>query len=200
MILESLFRIASARVKKDNALPEYITIQRDGFRRKYHINEVVSIASKIVGKSRSVGVKNVEAAKEILLRARDVMFVYRQCSPVACWALIDLPKTEIKSYVRIVDLREKTCNVAGLALTRLNKALTRDADMQVSHQDSMAAIQLMMETDLVIVETPLECQRMQDYLASRVLKPVVVHTKEIEGYYDAPITEGTWSKPTVAHG
>lgn len=200
MILESLFRIACSRAKKENILPEYITIQRDGFRHKYHINEVVRIASKIVGKERSVGVKNVDAAKEILLRARDAMFVYRQASPVACWALTDLPKSEIKPFVRVVDLRPKTCNIAGLALTRLGKALTRDANLQVSHQDSMAAVKLMMETDLVIVETPLECQRMQDYLASRVLKPVVVHSKEIEGYYNAPITEGSWSEPTVAHG
>lgn len=199
MILESLFRIVCSRVKKNNALPEYVTIQRDGFRHKYHINEVVRMASKVIGKERSVGIKDVAGAISVLLRARDAMYVYRQSSPVSCWALNNVPKEPIGEHVRVVDLRKEFCNVEGLALPRLHKALYKDYDGVISPQNSMAAIKLLLVTDIVIVDTPLESQRMQSYLASRILKTVVVHSKEVEGYYTAPGSEGKWSEPFVAH-
>lgn len=197
MILESLFRIVCSRIKKTNALPGYVTINRDGFRHKYHINEIVRIASKVIGKERSVGIKNVEVATQVLLRARDAMFIYRQASPVACWALNNVRKIPIGEHIRVVDLRKASCNVEGPALPRLLKSISKDDDVKVSPQNSMAAVKLILETDIIIVDTPLECQRLQSYLASRVLKAVVVHAAEIEGYYNPPLKDIEWSEPFV---
>lgn len=200
MILDSLFRIVCSRIKKNDGLPEYVTIQRDGFRHKYHINEIVRIASKVIGKERSVGIKDVELASRVLMRARDAMFIYRQSSPVACWALNNVEKVPVNEHVRVVDLRKESCNVEGLALPRLLKALDKEHNGVVSPQNSMAAVKLLMATDLVIVDTPLEAQRIQGYLAERILKAAVAHSKEIEGYYTPPKKDGVWSEPFVAQG
>lgn len=200
MILESLFRITNSRYQKKNELPAHVTIRRHGFERKYHIQTIVAIASRIAGKKRTIGVSDAANAAAIIRIAAREMFKYRKSSPVACWALRDVPKTQLPAEARVVDLREQHLNVEGLVLDRLMRVISGDQEGPCTQQHGQAAIAKLLETDIIIVNTPLESSRMQDYLARRVLKPVVVTGDEIKGYYEAPVTEGQWSKPTVAYG
>ena len=200
MILESLLRITRARFKESGKLPAHVTIRRHGFERKYHITNIVAIASRIAGKKRTIGVSDEQNAACMIRIASREMYKYRKQSPVACWALRDVEKTPLPAAARVIDLREDYCNVEGLVLDRLMRVIKADQSGECSQQHGVAAVQKLLETDIIIVNTPLESARMQDYLARRVLKPVVVTGEEIAGYYDAPVTKGEWSKPTVAYG
>ncbi|QXO09821.1 hypothetical protein pEaSNUABM38_00099 [Erwinia phage pEa_SNUABM_38] len=200
MILESLLRITSSRFRKNGKLPPHVTIRRHGFERKYHLQTIVAIASRLAGKKRTIGISNEENAACMVRIASREIYKYRKQSPVACWALRDVEKTPLPATARVVDLREQHYNVDGLVLDRLLRVLSGDQSGDCSQQHGVATVQKLLETDIIIVNTPLESARMQDYLARRVLKPVVVTGEEIAGYYDAPVTAGEWGKPTVAYG
>lgn len=200
MILESLFRITNARFKEKGVLPTQVVIRRHGMERKYHIQTIVAIASRVAGKKRTIGIKDMASAAAIIRIAGREMYKYRKSSPVAGFALRDVEKTAIGPDVRVVDLREDHYNVEGLVLDRLLRVIADDRESQCTQQHGHAAIEKLLNTDIIIVSTPLESARMQDYLARRVLKPVVVTGDEIKDYYNAPVTKGEWSKPTVAYG
>ncbi|QXO09545.1 hypothetical protein pEaSNUABM11_00121 [Erwinia phage pEa_SNUABM_11] len=195
MILDSIILIANKYINKNGKLPPSVGVHRGIYKRLYHISTVVGIACKVSGMKRPPSTRDFNRVKGILHKAVCVLHHKRHKSPYR--GLTKTPQEIPMTREGIVDLRPSTCNVAGLARQRL-VAIIDDTKATTTAQEANAAIALMTEAELVLVETDIQSYRLQHYLAERGILTMVMTTAEIPGL-DMPNTEGEWSDPTVDH-
>lgn len=203
MILDSLFRLAASEFRKNDKLPDHVHIRRKGgFHRDYHIREVVALASKVCGLSKTVGIRRSKNAVGILRKAARIMHEQRLLSPVCGYVIGDLPKTKITGNIHVGDLRSATCNVTGLARVRLEAAMNNTAkDVVLRPEHRYAAVELAQKLDIFIVDTDVQSARLQDFLARANLTTVVTTNEIIKDYYDALPCDETdgWSEALIAN-
>lgn len=195
MILDSIILIANKYINKNGKLPPSVGVHRGIYKRLYHISTVVGIACKVSGMKRPPSTRDFNRVKGILHKAVCVVHHKRHKSPYR--GLLKVPQEIPVTREGIVDLRPKTCNVAGIARDRL-MSIIDDSKSPTTAQAATAAIELMTATELVIVETDIQSYRLQHYLAERGLLPLVLTSTEAAGL-DMPETDGDWSAPAVGH-
>ena len=194
MILDSILLITLKCINTNGKIPQQVNIRRKGVKRVYHITTVVDLACKIAG-TRAPNVHDLKAVRGVVYKAVCDLHRNRTRTPYkfVLKKMAALPETR----VGVVDLRPGMCNVAGLALDRL-LGVMNNTKVPPSPWQSQAAIELMKITQLVIVETREQANRIEDYLASRALLPLVATSEQVKDF-PMPNTEGEWSAPTVDH-
>jgi hypothetical protein len=201
MILESLFRIALSKSSNGKQLPTYVQILRPGFKFEYHIREVVSLASRVCGHEKSVGVSREGRARVTLSKAISIIHDARLVSTVAGWGIRDVPKAKITTNVHVCDLRPQFKNVHGDAHTRLMAAANNNAsEIILRSHHRYAAVKKAQETDIFIVETAQQSAYLQHFLARANLATVVATHNDVEGYYSPESNNpDEWSTPFLTH-
>jgi len=195
MILDSIILIANKSVTTKKEIPPTVAVHRGRYKRLYHIATVVEIACKVAKMKRPPSSRDFNRVKGILHKAICVIHQKRHKSPYR--GLLRTPQEVPMTREGIVDLREKTCNVAGLARQRLT-SIINETKSPASLQEATAAIELMKTAELVIVESDIQSYRLQHYLAERGLLPLVITSAQAAGL-DMPATDGDWSEPVVDH-
>lgn len=194
MILDSLFLITVAHINKNGKLPEHVDISRHGFKRRYQISKVLEIACLVTKMRRPVEGCSVKHAQMILGRAISEIRRKRRRAPYRFYP--NSTKQVVGEGEGVVDLREASCNVAGIARNWLLSVISK-TPRSPTPQEGQAVLNLMRQAHLVITDTANQAARMQHYLACRGFATLAVPTE-----YAAEITlpaTTEWSAPAVDH-
>ncbi|AWN08899.1 hypothetical protein MLDJOKPK_00060 [Salmonella phage SPAsTU] len=194
MILDSLFLITVAHINKNGKLPEHVDISRHGFKRRYQISKVLEIACLVTAMRRPGEGCSVKHAQMILGRAISEVRRKRRRSPYRFYP--NSTKQVVGEGGGVVDLREATCNVAGLARDWLLSIISKNP-RSPTPQEGQAVLALMRKTHLVITDTPNQAARMQHYLACRGFATLAVPSAQAEEIKLPEVPE--WSAPVVDH-
>lgn len=196
MILDSLFLITIAHINKHGKLPSNVCISRAGFVRRYHPCAVLTLACKVIDIKRPAYTCSTQHAMMILQRAISVIRRKRRRAPFRFY-----PNSTNKvlgcNMEGVLDLRAGSCNVTGLAYNRLYGVIN-EVDKSPTPQEGQATLALLRTATLIIVDTDIQCARMQDYLAKRVLLTLCV-TGEQASELTLPSVETVWGEPQVDH-
>ncbi|EDG6829056.1 hypothetical protein FG609_023240 [Salmonella enterica subsp. enterica serovar Typhimurium] len=194
MILDSLFLITVANINKNGNLPEYVDISRHGFKRRYQIGKVLEIACLVTNMRRPVDGCSVKHAQMILGRAISEVRRKRRRAPYRFYP--NSTKQVVGEGEGVVDLREASCNVGGIARDWLMSIISKHPRAPTP-QEGQAVLALMRKTHLVITDTPNQAARMQHYLACRGFTTLAVPSEYATDIKLPPVPE--WSEPKVDH-
>ncbi|ANZ48127.1 hypothetical protein ASESINO_114 [Erwinia phage vB_EamM_Asesino] len=195
MILDSLFLITITDINKSGKLPRTVCISRHGFTRSYHLSSVLKIACTVTGMKRPSQTCSINHVLMILQRAISTIRRKRRRASFRFY-----PNSTNKvvggNMDNVVDLREATCNVRGLAFNRLH-AVLHETDRVPTPQEGKAALELLRQAELVIVDTNIQAVRIQHYLAKQALLALCV-TGEQASELTLPEVP-VWGDPQVDH-
>lgn len=184
MIIDSLFRLVAASLRDEGKLPTHVKIRRKDFVKTYPIQQVVNIASRVSGMSRSVGFKDLNNTAGIIRKAAAIMADHRRKHPLGGFASRDVEKRKFDNIeFKVVDLRLRMLNVQGIARERLESVLNNKPNPKLTHHHSYAAIEVVKEADIIVVHSRIESVRLQSYLATRNIKTIVIDNEIAEIYY-----------------
>ncbi|AFQ96567.1 hypothetical protein G173_gp022 [Erwinia phage phiEaH2] len=195
MILDSLFLVTITHINKNGKPPRNVFIERHGFIRRYHLQAVLVIACKVAQMKRPSVACSTNHILMILQRAISVIRRKRRRASFRFY-----PNSTNKvvggDMSKVVDLREASCNVRGLALNRL-LGVINETGREPTPPEGQAALELLRNAELVIVDTDLQSARMQNYLARQVLLTLCV-TGEQASELTLPEVP-VWGDPQVDH-
>lgn len=197
MILDSLLLITVSYINKTGKLPKRgVTIERDGFKHRYPLTKILDLAARLAKMRRP----NSEAAPKyvLLVLQRAISEVRRKRRRAAFRFYPNSTQQVVGEYSNmVVDLRAGRSNVTGLAYNRLKRILD-DSDALTAPQEGQAALTLLRDAELVIVDTAVQAARMQHYLAKQGLVLLCVTSAQAANL-TAPETSEVWSDPIVDH-
>ena len=197
MILDSLLLITVSYINKTGKLPKRgVTIERDGFKHRYPLTKILDLAARLAKMRRP----NSEAAPKyvLLVLQRAISEVRRKRRRAAFRFYPNSTQQVVGEYSNmVVDLRAGRSTVTGLAYNRLKRILD-DSDALTTPQEGQAALTLLRDAELVIVDTAVQAARMQHYLAKQGLVLLCVTSAQAANL-TAPETSEVWSDPIVDH-
>ncbi|EFY2245816.1 hypothetical protein DQB62_04210 [Shigella flexneri] len=197
MILDSLLLITVSYINKTGKLPKRgVTIERDGFKHRYPLTKILDLAARLAKMRRP----NSEAAPKyvLLVLQRAISEVRRKRRRAAFRFYPNSTQQVVGEYSNmVVDLRAGRSNVTGLAYNRLKRILV-DSDALTTPQEGQAALTLLRDAELVIVDTAVQAARMQHYLAKQGLVLLCVTSAQAANL-TSPETSEVWSGQIVDH-
>lgn len=197
MILDSLLLITVSYINKTGKLPKRgVTIERDGFKHRYPLTKILDLAARLAKMRRP----NSEAAPKyvLLVLQRAISEVRRKRRRAAFRFYPNSTQQVVGEYSNmVVDLRAGRSNVTGLAYNRLKRILD-DSDALTTPQEGQAALTLLRDAELVIVDTAVQAARMQHYLAKQGLVLLCVTSAQAANLTSSETSE-VWSGPIVDH-
>jgi len=199
MIIDSLFAVTCTLINKNHEVPEAVTVGRNGKARKYNKEKIIEIASKVVGDPSPENYATEAQQQALMLRAMIVIQKRRSLKKLG-WLCRRGKKCGKQLFVeglKIIDIREATCNCSGMVKGYLQKFAAGGRPRNfVRHSEGF--LSQVTNTDLVITQTEPECIALQHYFAGRGIVTVVAYSEQVSTLTTQAAEE--WSKPFVGTG
>lgn len=198
MILESMLRIAAAKIKTEKTLPHRVIVVRGKLKFSFNREEIMRVASR-VSKTRRSRKLGVEHDKYIIKQAGYKVYKKRLNSPAAGWCLKECDKKPLHPD-HVMDVRHGyQSELGGLGRERLMAIFDPMMDIYKTTSHHYAFIKAIGDK-VIIVDTKEEALDLQYYLAKKSLLNPVLCTEEVEGFWDGVKVDGFVNKGVVAHG